>query len=60
MDWKVKRLPAECCDECGQEYNVSYRNLPEKDEDSFVCFCGNVIRSWRETGCYIYSPVEDV
>lgn len=45
MDWSKKDLGEEECSECGLVYSVTYSNLPEKDDDKFVCSCGNEMRS---------------
>lgn len=59
MDWSKKDLGKEKCYECGLIYSVTYSNLPEKDEDSFVCSCGNEMRSWKETGYYSYTVINN-
>ena len=55
--WDEHELPNEICSQCGAEYKVRYKNLPLKDDDSFVCSCGNTIRKWRETGMYMYEKI---
>lgn len=59
MDWSKKELGEEECSSCGRVYAVTYSNLPEKDDDSFVCPCGNEMRSWRETGFYSYTLIDE-
>jgi hypothetical protein len=55
---KANDLGQEACQKCGTIYRVQYKGLPVKDRDSFVCKCGHVIRSWNETGTYLYTEAE--
>lgn len=55
--WDVSELPNETCPKCGKKYSVKYESLPLKDDDQFSCSCGRVMRSWRETGMYMYTPI---
>lgn len=57
--WKITELKNETCSKCGQEYSVKYESLPLKDADEFICSCGEVLRSWRETGMYVYSTINN-
>lgn len=37
------------CPQCGAQYEVTYYGLPEKDDDSFKCTCGETLAQWRST-----------
>ena len=55
--WGETELQNKTCPNCGKEYSVKYQSLPLKDDDKFTCSCGEVLRSWRETGMYMYTEV---
>ncbi len=55
--WDETELGDETCSQCGAEYSVTYKSLPLKDKDEFICSCGNVMRSWKETGMYMYTLI---
>ena len=54
----VRELEQESCEKCGKRYRVQYQNLPIRDRDYFSCKCGHTLRSWNETGMYMYQEVE--
>lgn len=56
--WDVTDMKDETCPKCGLVYSVKYESLPLKDDDKFTCSCGEVLRSWRETGMYMYTPIK--
>jgi hypothetical protein len=55
--WDVTVLKNETCPNCQMVYSVKYISLPLKDVDQFTCSCGQVLRSWRETGMYTYISI---
>lgn len=57
--WDETEQGEETCSNCGAVYSVTYKSLPLKDDDSFHCSCGELMRSWRETGMYMYSLVSE-
>ena len=57
--WEITSLPNEKCPKCGATYSVKYESLPLKDKDNFTCTCGEILRSWKETGMYIYDLIEN-
>lgn len=56
--WDVFELDNEKCPSCGTVYAVRYKELPLKDKDRFTCSCGELMRSWKETGMYMYSLIK--
>lgn len=52
--WNESNLNKETCSNCGKVYSVTFKKLPLKDEDSFTCACGTTLKSWKETGMYIF------
>lgn len=56
--WDEFDMDDEECSSCGAVYSVRYKELPLKDKDTFHCSCGELIRSWKETGMYMYSLSE--
>lgn len=55
--WDINDLGIETCKTCGKDYHVRYQSLPLRDQDSFTCECGEVMRSWKDTGMYMYELV---
>jgi hypothetical protein len=55
--WDITELQNETCLNCGKKYTVKYQSLPLRDDDKFTCSCGKVLRSWRETGMYMYTEI---
>lgn len=56
--WQEFDLGDEECPSCGAVYSVRYKELPLKDDDEFHCSCGELIRSWKECGMYMYTLIE--
>ncbi len=56
--WDESELKNETCSNCGAIYAVRYKSLPLKDDDQFNCACGQLLKSWRETGMYMYTRVD--
>ena len=57
MSIKRIEMPSEKCPKCGRVYEVTKVDLPVKDRDSALCKCGQVLREWKETAHYEYSPI---
>jgi hypothetical protein len=57
--WDETKFADEMCPNCGALYSVMYKSLPLKDKDDFRCLCGQQIRSWNETGMYMYTLIPE-
>lgn len=57
--WDETELADETCPNCGAVYSVTYKSLPLKDKDDFRCSCGQPMRSWKETGMYMYALISE-
>jgi len=57
--WDEIELADETCPICYAVYSVTYMSLPLKDNDDFRCSCGQQIRSWNETGMYMYTLISE-
>lgn len=55
--WNEKEIGMEECPVCGAIYKVTILNLPLRDENTFKCNCGNIMRSWNGTLAYTYEFV---
>jgi len=55
----IRDMGTEACPDCGAVYKVQYQELPLKDDDEFICACGHTMASWRETGMYMYTLIQE-
>ena len=56
--WKERDVENITCDKCHIEYKVTFTSLPAREEDSFKCLCGNVLKKWKTTGMYSFEEIK--